>query len=439
MKSAKSGVALIGVLGMVPLLLVSGCSQEVERPLNLVLITIDTLRPDRLGYTGHERATSPVIDGLAREGVVFENNYSVSGWTLPSVVSLLTGRYPRDHGATDFHLSKAKSVSTLAEIMTARGYDSRGFVSHVLLRPHYGVAEGFGAFDYSVLNRGNPHDVATARPLTDLALEALDEMRTPFFLWVHYFDPHFEYLLHEEWAEFGELELDRYDQEIAHTDAEIGRLIAKLKQLEAYDQTVIALTADHGEEFGEHGGKWHFTLMDEVMRVPLILRAPSMEPRRIETITEQIDLLPTVLGLLQIDVDKELDLPGRDILSAPFAGGADPRPIYIERDRPPPYKQRGVIFGGHKLIFIELADVSKIPKRSLGTQGSVDNVRTGVFLYDLVNDPQEENNIYVKDHPKAKELFGLLANHFSKGEVVGDSVDVDEALRDKLRSLGYIR
>ena len=132
-----------------------GCARE-KRPPNLVLITVDTLRPDHLGYGGSPRATSPHLDRLSQEGVVFDNAHSVSGWTLPSVATIFTGRYPKDHGATDFHWSLDPSLPTLTDILRRNGYDTHGFVSHIMLTPTYGMGDGFAHFDYSVLNVGNP-------------------------------------------------------------------------------------------------------------------------------------------------------------------------------------------------------------------------------------------------------------------------------------------
>ena len=407
-----------------------GCGGS-DRQYNLVLITVDTLRPDRLGFGGHNRPTSPVADRLAEDGVVFPNSYSQSGWTLPSVATIFTGRYPKDHGATDFHWSLDHTLPTLASILRSNGYETLGYVSHVMLTPTYGIADGFSKYDYSVLNVGDPHDVSTDQQLTDLAIAGVKNTEKPYFLWVHYFDPHFEYLAHSAYASFGDSDIDRYDGEIAYNDFHIGRL---LQQLPDKNNTIVIFTSDHGEEFQEHGGEFHYTLYDEVMRVPLVIQAPFLEHRVDHSTTEQIDMLPTILGLL--DIVSPEGLPGRDLLDPASPGGG---PIYVERDRPPPWRQRGVIRDGLKLIYIERADSNSIPPASRGTHIPVTFVHAGTMLYDLKRDPGEKNDIFDPTDPRALELLGLMTTHFSTRKYEEAGVELDEQMLNKLRSLGYIR
>jgi arylsulfatase A-like enzyme len=410
----------------------NGCSQR-SGPPNVLLISVDTLRPDRLGCYGHDRNTSPTIDALARDGVRFDNAYSVAGWTLPAMATVLTGLYPRDHGATDFHWALDPAVPTMAGRLRRLGYDTRGYVSHVILEPRYGLAEGFASYDYSVLNVGHPHDVSTGEPLTDLAIADIRNLQEPFFLWVHYFDPHFEYLAHPKWKQWGNGELDRYDQEIAHTDAQIARLLDRLGR--RLDNTIVIFTSDHGEEFGEHGARFHYTLYQEVMKVPLIIKAPGLGPGVSDAIVEQVDLMPTLLSLLP-EEPEEPDLPGHNVLTEAASGD---RPVFFERDRPPPYKQRGVLLGDYKLFVIEMADTASIPVTSRGTHVPITNVHPGVYMYDLSADPLETRNIFNETHPKTRELVSLLVEHFAAQPATAREVEVDESTADKLRSLGYIR
>ena len=404
-----------------------------QKKYNVLLICVDTLRPDRLGYNGHFRNTSPTIDRLSSEGVRFEKHYSVAGWTLPSMATILTGTYPRDHGATDFHWSVAPDLPTLAGVLKREGYDTRAYVSHVVLKPAFGLAEGFKSYDYSVLNIGHPHDVSTSKELTDLVLADLPKIKKPFFIWAHYFDPHFAYLPHGEWAYFGNRDIDRYDQEIAYTDYHISRLLDELKRRGMYNDTIIVFTSDHGEEFGEHGGSFHETLHEEVLLVPLVIRAPFLEPGVNRTVVEQIDFMPTILGLLKIPPPG--GLPGKDL----FAGGNLAKPIFLERDRPWPWVQRGVIDGHDKLFVVELADTSKIPAGSRGNYAPITNVEAGIFMYDLARDPKETRNLYAESNPRAKELLSLLARQFAGPRPKVHRVEADEELNKRLRSLGYIR
>lgn len=418
------------VLLVVVLLAGVGCSER--RPANLLLISIDTLRPDRLGFGGHSRPTSPAIDRLAREGVVFPNAFSAAGWTLPSMATILSGRYPKDHGAIDLESPLHAGLPTLAGILQLRGYDTRGYVSHVVLVPQYGVAKGFDHFDDSVLDVGHPHVASTERQLTDRVIAGLADLREPYFLWVHYFGPHFDYLWRSGWESFGGSDLDRYDQEIAYTDAQIGRLLDTLRARGLYENTVVVLTADHGEEFGEHRGTFHYTLYDEVLRVPLVIRAPSLGAATRPTTVEQIDLLPTILGLLAIEAGPGEVFPGRDVLAADVASG----PAFFERDRPAPYRQRGILEGRYKLTVIEEVAASA-PDTSQDADSDVENVHPGIYLYDLEADPRETTNLYREDDPRARDLLAKLGKHFSDGAPAPGKLTLDPKLSEQLRSLGY--
>jgi arylsulfatase A-like enzyme len=408
--------------------LLPSCGKEEKRP-NIVLITVDTLRPDRLGYAGHSRMTSPTLDRLAQRGVVFTRATSVSGWTLPSIATIFTGRYPHEHGATDFHWSLDASLPTLASILRDNGYDTYGFVSHVMLTPSYGMGDGFSHFDFSVLNVGDPHEVSTAQQLTELVRNGMRAPKEPFFLWVHYFDPHFKYLAHSPY-DFGEADVDRYDSEIAYTDYHIDNL---LKSMDRGDNTVVVFTADHGEEFGEHGSKYHYTLHGEVMRVPLIIKAPGVAPRTDDQPAEQTDFLPTILALAGIEAPA--GLPGHNLLSPRDANA----PQFMERDRPPQWRQRGVIRGDHKLIVIENADTTDVPPSSLNEEIPVTNVRPGMYLFDLARDPGERTNLFSPDDSTSLKLLGLVTQRYAAAPRHGDPVEVDEELLRKLRSLGYVR
>jgi arylsulfatase A-like enzyme len=408
--------------------LMASCGNE-KKPPNIVLITVDTLRPDRLGYAGHARLTSPMLDRLAQRGVVFTRATSVSGWTLPSIATIFTGRYPHEHGATDFHWSLDASLPNLASILRDNGYDTYGFVSHVMLTPTYGMGDGFSHYDFSVLNVGDPHEVATAQQLTDLARTGLRAPKEPFFLWVHYFDPHFKYLAHSQYS-FGEADIDRYDAEIAYTDYHIDNL---LKGVDRGNNTVVVFTADHGEEFGEHGSKYHYTLHGEVMRVPLIIKAPGLAPGSDDLPAQQTDILPTILALAGIEAPA--GLPGHNLLSPRDANV----PQFMERDRPPQWRQRGVIRGDHKLIVIENADTTQVPPSSLNEEIPVSNVRPGIYLFDLARDPGERTNLFSPNDSTSLKLLGLVTQRYSAAPRHGDPVQVDRELLEKLRSLGYVR
>lgn len=418
-------VLLILMLTAAAALLVT-CSGK-KKPPNIVLITVDTLRPDHLHYGGNPRNTTPCLDRLSKEGVVFTHATSVAGWTLPSMATILTGHYPSEHGATDFHWSLEVSMPTLAGILRQNGYDTYGFVSHVMLTPTYGMGEGFSHFDFSVLNVGDPHEVTTAQQLTELAHTGMRDAKAPYFLWVHYFDPHFKYIDHAQFH-FGDSDPDRYDSEIAFTDYYIDDLLKVVD----HGNTIIIFTSDHGEEFGEHGSKYHYTLHGEVMRVPLIIKGPGIAPRTDDQPAEQTDFMPTILALAGIA--PPAGLPGRNLL--------EPRdvnePQYIERDRPPQWRQRGVIRGTHKLIVIENADTTQIPPASRNEEIVVHNVVPGIYLFDTARDPGEQTNLFSQSDSTSMRLLALVNTHFSKAPVHGPPVQIDKALLEKLKSLGYI-
>ncbi|MFC1572319.1 sulfatase [Candidatus Eisenbacteria bacterium] len=409
------------------------CNGNNGTPPNILLISVDTLRPDRLGYAGHDRNTSPNIDVLAREGVVFPNAYSVSGWTLPSMATILTGLYPKDHGARDLHWGLNETVPTLASILQEHGFESRGYVSHIVLTPEYGFGKGFTELDHSVLEDGDPHEMATSEELTNLALQGLGVIKEPFFVWVHYFDPHFDYLRHDRWSSFGTSDIDRYDQEIAFTDHHIGRLLEFLRQKGLYDNTIIIFTSDHGEEFGDHGGKYHYTCYDEVLRVPLIIKAPALPPGQNEEIAEQIDFVPSILARLQIESPP--NLPGRNL----FIDEPDPRPTFIARDRPPGYQQLAVIDDGYKFLRIVVADTTAIPEKSRGTYVDVTNVVPGTYLYNLAADPREKRNLFDGWGGETQKLMTMLTAHFTGNALPAERIQLDEETKEKLRSLGYIQ
>ena len=409
------------------------CACGPQRKPNLVLISVDTLRPDHLGMNGCPHPDSPNIDQLALQGRVFTRAYSQAGWTLPSMASILTGRFPKDHQAVDFHFSLRRDLPTLASILKEFGYDTRADVSHVLLTSTYGLDRGFTHYDASVLDRGDPHKISTSKELAELALKDLAAARRPFFLWVHFFDPHFAYLPHAEWTSFGDSAPDRYDQEIAFTDGYIGRILRYLDEKKLARNTVVVLVADHGEEFGEHGGIFHETCYDEVLRIPLIIRAPGLAANVDTSLVEQIDILPTILSRLGVPLPP--DLPGRNLL----AGPGTPHPLYIERDRPPGTRQRAVIFDGMKLVHVEPRDTTLIPAESRAESVEVKNVFVGDYLYDLRRDPGELKNLYRPGDPMGEKLMALLAGHFRGVDMPPENVIVDQEMRERLRSLGYIQ
>jgi len=271
---------------------------------NLLFVSIDTLRADHLGAYGCARPTSPRIDEFAKTAIVFDEAQSSSSWTLPSLASLMTSLYSSTHGQSGWGVATRldPSFHTLAEELRNAGYDTAMVASQIFLSDRYGLQKGFTHIDSSILetetNVTSPE--ITERGIAWLREKAAVRDGIPWLLWLHYFDPHDEYLPHSGVSEkFGSLEpIDLYDGEIAFTDHYIGVLLDELDRLKLAGDTVVVIVADHGEEFGDHGTYRHgHNLFQEVVHVPLMVRIPGMMPRRVRAVVPTVDLMPTLLEL----------------------------------------------------------------------------------------------------------------------------------------------
>ena len=326
--------------------LAAGCGGGSEQP-NVVLISVDMLRPDHLSCYGYERPTSPNIDRLASEGVLYENHFASSSWTLPSHASIFTSLPDSLHGCTDTDRALAPSALTLAERFAAAGYATAGFFAGPYLHPAFGLDQGFETYEdcaaYAARISGRPpsewamdegvmreshEDVTNTRVFVALLNWMHERPKKPFFLFVHLWDVHFDFVPpapydkafdpdYQGWVDgknfffdprYGpemdarDLEhlLALYDGEIAWTDSIVGRIRGELEKAGILEDTVFALTSDHGTEFFEHGRKGHRqTLYDEVLRAPLVIRYPAkLDPaRRVSGLTRGIDVGPTLLEL----------------------------------------------------------------------------------------------------------------------------------------------
>jgi arylsulfatase A-like enzyme len=332
------------------LLIAATCAAcaESEPPPHVILIVVDTLRADALGCHGHDAAHTPAIDAFAAESVRFTDAVSSSGWTLPSVSSLLTGVWPSLHKATG-KLTLLRPISpdapTLAELLVDEGYATLGFANAAFLSPLLGLDRGFQVFDHK---HAYNQDVRRADQTVSDALLALDTRDTdkPLFLLVHLFDAHLDYdPLPKDLARATagltgpapplslrgckELAADEppspelqawvravYDAEVAAIDRAFARLRADLVARGIWDDAVVILTADHGEEFWDHGGFEHgHTLYSELIHVPLIIKAPrsaGIEPRTINAQVRVLDTFPTVFDLCELPLQRTFS--GRSML-----------------------------------------------------------------------------------------------------------------------------
>ncbi len=284
---------------------------QAEAPPNVLVFLIDTLRPDHLGCYGYDRATSPNIDALAGDSLRFAEMISQSSWTRPAVASLLTSTYPSVHEAKDRLDVLRADLPTLAEVFRDAGYETQGFMSNPNCVPAWGFDRGFNRFidiDSYTIKPGKDEDTVNA------ALAALEEAAgRPWFFYIHVVGPHEPYEPPVPYdAKFTSASDDDharakalYDGEIAFTDVQFGRIVDTLKRLGIYDNTLIVVVSDHGEEFWEHGGTGHgSTLFDEEIRIPFILKLPQQQDagKAVDGICQIIDAGPTILETLGLTI-----------------------------------------------------------------------------------------------------------------------------------------
>ncbi len=346
----------------------------LEPPYNIVLITVDSMRPDHLGAYGYARPTSPQIDRFAEGAVVFERAYSPSAKTPTAVPSIMSGRYPSELRRDGGHFAVYEPENVfLAEVLAEAGYRTAGFVSHWYFERRYGLGQGFALWQPYTAERGRMEKMPTAETVVVSAVEYLQrtEPGSPFFVWVHLLDPHKDYIDHLEVPRFGEAPIDRYDHEIRYVDTWLAYLFDTLARRGDADRTVVALTSDHGEAFGEHGYRFHgFGLHEHQLRVPLIVSVPGLEPRRVPDRVSLVDLMPTLLDLAGVRPQNPTRPAGVGETLLPLLGGhaRAPRPVFAEMPRGPyNAEQLAYIEGDAKLMFSgaggawQLFDLAKDP------------------------------------------------------------------------------
>ncbi len=304
---------------------------------NLLLVSLDTVRADRLGCYGHAAAQTPNLDALAASGLRFAQAIAPAPLTMPSHATIMTGLDPPAHGVRDNGFRLAEAQTTLAEVLADQGYATAAFVGSFILNKRFGLGQGFATYDDECPPRdGSPGHLGeaainerTATAVTDAAegwLRAAVRDARPFFAWIHYFDAHHPYAP-PRWI--AKRSRDPYDGEIAYVDAQLGRVLRVLRESGAERQTLIVVAADHGEGLEEHGEPTHaYLLYDSTLRVPLILHCPALfgAGRAIDDrVVSLADIMPTVLDLLAAPAPPSMD--GRHLL----AGSPAPdRAIYIE-------------------------------------------------------------------------------------------------------------
>jgi arylsulfatase A-like enzyme len=450
---------------------------SADRP-NIILITIDALRADHLGAYGYAKANTPNIDAFANEGVLFEQAISQAPWTFPSFASMFTSMYPADlnlsvdsrHISTMYTRFVDYGEVTLTEGLQDAGYRTQAVVTNPWLRPEFGFAQGFDGFmqvdderiyhvrkleGMSVFKiaqqvprvyraiesaytsvTGNPGQPLVwevrADRVTEEAVSWLRDNRdAPFFLWVHYIDPHYPFdppqgyrpaaedvtaerlaylsSYNEEDVYTGRARLrpedkavmvELYDGEIAYNDVYFGQLLSEIDALGLRDNSVVILSSDHGDEFWEHGGYQHgHSLYDELIRIPFIMRGPGLfaEPRRITDDVQHLDLMPTLLDLAGRSAPASAQ--GRSLL--PLLRGDTPaeehtaysfaEALFLNEE------QKAIRGGGLKLIHSPSSD--------------------RIELYNLLRDPSEQHNLTESDPAQTEKLYVLLQDWMSASEI----------------------
>ena len=387
----------------------------------ILVITLDTTRADRLSPYGFMNVTLPHLERLAREGVVFDQATTVAPLTLPAHTSLFTGLLPPRHGVRDnADPPLADAATTLAEVLGARGFRTAAFVGSVVLDPDRGLKQGFQHYA-GVEDSDRTGPQGRQRRADDVVGDALDWLdgvgASPFFMWAHLYDAHRPYDPPEPFA--STYAHNPYVGEIAYADSQIGVLLAGLERRRLLDRTIVVVAGDHGESLGERGERDHGVFIYEnVLRVPLIVRAPAMTPRRVGDVVRLTDIMPTLLDLTGLPAQPGLDGISLTRLMRGLVQDLDLE-VYAESVYPERYGWSGLRalrVGRYKLI--------DAPRPE---------------LFDLRRDPFEETDIYESRKDLAATMrarasaLAALAKPGARQE--GSTVAPD--VRERLAALGY--
>jgi len=446
-----------------------------DEGINVILISLDTLRPDHLGSYGYKRNTSPNIDSMVEDSTIFTNTYSTSSWTLPAHISLLTGLNNFHHGIYFPSQRMNPKEITIANILKNHQYYTAAITGGGYLSPKYGFANGFD--NYYAMRIGKAVDLRLneVEHLARLSCQWLKENKNKsFFLFLHTYQPHDPYANpskagqsflqpQSRWKQirmesvlddnnrFAVLSpeesqnvVDLYDGEIKYTDdSYIRPIIQTLKELNLYDNTMIIITSDHGEEFYEHNGWLHdHSLYDEGIRIPLIIKFPKSKFKgsRVEFITRITDIGPTILDQLKVNTTlKEMD--GKSLLPMIKGEETADRTFVAElafRDDQKSYPDLiASNYQQYKLIWNRDIQSPYIKKKSLSYKGKQ------IELYNIKKDPQEKKNLALHSvlSKTANEILKRLNHYLNQIDTPGlfkNRVKTDENLRQQLKTLGYL-
>lgn len=459
-------------------LLASSCGGARPKRPDIVLITVESLRTDHMGFLGERRPTTPHMDELAEQSTVYTDAQATTSWTLTSHASIFTGLYPTAHQTTGAEDRLDDSYTTLAEELSAAGYQTAGVVSGPYLRRPYNLDQGFEYYDQSPSSVDSlAHhsrafsDVTSPRMLASLErfLEKDRDPKRPLFLFAYFWDPHWDYIPPEPYksmfVEPGDepvpmaqyktnpninvktspaqirYVVSQYDGEIRWTDEYIGRFLDDLKQRGLWDDTLVILTADHGEEFFDHGFKGHKNnLYEETVHVPLLVKYPGRGPRgRDGRPVSLVDLFPTVLDASGIAHPDGLD--GVSLL----------RPVPADRPRfsellvswffpSEPKTMESVKVGSEYLVAVQWYGVRRDGFQLVSVPSS--GIRQ---LFDLTTDPRERHNVAAAHPDLLEDLTRLQEDWLGRLRDTaalyhrGGPANLEEKEIERLRSLGYVK
>ncbi len=392
-----------------------------EKQQNILLITIDTLRTDRLSCYSTQHVQTPNIDALAEKGVLFLRAFAHTPTTLPSHANILLGTTPPHHGIHDNSKFKvSEDFLTLAEHLKNKGYSTAAFIGAFPLDSRFGLSQGFDVYDESY-SSGNSREFAPperkAEEVVQSALEWLRVQDNKWFCWIHIWDPHAPYAPPEPFQD--EFKHDSYSGEVAYVDTELGRLFDYMENKEMLSNTLIVLTADHGESLGEHGESTHsYFAYNSTLWVPLIISGPGLNAKSVDNYVCHIDIFPSICDILQIE--KPPFLQGISLLHLIRGDVSEKRAIYFE-SLTPHYNigaapLRGFVQEGKKFFDSPLGE-----------------------FYDLENDFDEKKNLASRiDLKKHRESLNEMIKRYSSSKNERSLTEVDREALEKLRSLGYI-
>jgi choline-sulfatase len=370
----------------------SAALRAPHKPLSVLLILVDSMRAD-MPWMGYPRQIAPNLTELEKQSVSYTRGYAPSSYTAKSVAGLLSGKYPSSLRRSGYFFTRYPSSNLFfPELLQQAGVHTMSGQAHMYMKRGNGLDQGFDVWKVvdgiSFDNKTDNH--VTSQKLTPLAIEMLTAVPKDkrFFMYLHYMDPHDQYMKHAEAPNWGNKPRDRYDQEMFYTDLWIGKLLDYCKQQAWWDDTAVIVSADHGEAFGEHKMSRHaFELWDVLTQVPLFVRLPGVAGRRIDVPRSQIDLAPTILELS--GVQAEHDFVGTSLVPELY-GAREPeaRPVILDLPADSNNPERhALIFGDYKLLVFEK-----------GWRKD---------LYNLVKDPGETTDLAKREPEKFRELVAL--------------------------------